>query len=205
MNLNTQIRAQDFVLKKEVATDLLKKIGLIMTFVVLMGISANSFIYLPYTPVPLTLQVLTVLASGIFLGSRLAFFSQLSYIMLGLAGFPIFAGFKSGIAALLGPTGGFIIGFIFAAAITGYIYERAENSKFSKNILCFFACASGLACIYMLGFIYLYLLFSATLSLSSAVHIFNLAVRPFVLMDLFKIMIIIYMNKVIAKNEKDLL
>jgi hypothetical protein len=50
MNLNTQIRAQDFVLKKDVATDFLKKIGLIMTFVVLMGISANSFIYLPYTP-----------------------------------------------------------------------------------------------------------------------------------------------------------
>jgi hypothetical protein len=53
--------------------------------------------------------------------------------------------------------------------------------------------------------LYIFIYCFLQLSLSSAVHIFNLAVRPFVLMDLFKIMIIININKVIAKNEKDLL
>ncbi len=205
MNINTEFTAQDFILKKELYAGYLKKIILVFTFIILMGISANSFIYLPYTPVPVTLQVLTVLASGIFLGSKLAFFSQLSYIMLGLAGFPIFAGFKSGITALLGPTGGFIIGFVFAAYITGLMYERGKNRKFPKSIFCFLSCCLGLAFIYLFGFLYLYLLVATHFSFASALSIFKLAVMPFVLMDLFKIMIIVNMNKVILKNEKNLL
>jgi biotin transport system substrate-specific component len=192
MNYHSDLRLGEIILKKDIFNSLVKKTALVLTIIILMAVSANSFIYLPYTPIPLTLQVLTVLASGIFLGSRLAFFTQLSYIMLAIAGFPLLAGFKSGIAALAGPTGGFIIGFLFAAYITGYVYEKKDRSRLSESLMCFLSCSLGLLLIYLFGFIYLYILISKSISLGSAANI-------------FKIIIIVNINKVITKNEKSLL
>ncbi|MGZ8551700.1 MAG: biotin transporter BioY [Chitinophagaceae bacterium] len=141
------------------------KISYTLVFAMLMAISANAFVYLPFTPVPITMQVLTVLISAIALGGRLAFLSQLQYAIAGLLGAPVFAGFKSGPSALMGPTGGYIMGFMAAAFISGYIYENnlfAAFTKFfrktgSKNsvehsgnrtISMFVSCAVGLLVIY---------------------------------------------------------
>src|SRR4030043_625139 len=95
-----------------------------LVFAVLMAISANSFIYLPFTPIPVTTQVLTVLLSGLFLGSRWALTSQVFYILMGIMGLPVFSGFKNGAALLTGPTVGYVIGFMAAAFVTGYVYEN---------------------------------------------------------------------------------
>jgi len=94
------------------------------TFAILMAVSANSFVYLPFTPVPITMQTLTVLLSSILLGSRWAALGQLEYILMGIAGLPVFAGGRSGLLAIAGPTGGYIIGFVFASFAAGYIYEN---------------------------------------------------------------------------------
>ena len=69
------------------------KLSFSIVFVILMAISANSFIYLPFTPVPMTMQVFTVLMAALVLGSRWALASQVLYIAMGLAGVPVFAGF----------------------------------------------------------------------------------------------------------------
>ena len=94
------------------------------TFAILMAVSANSYVYLPFTPVPITMQTLTVLLSSILLGSRWAAVGQLEYMLMGIGGLPVFAGGRSGLLAIAGPTGGYIIGFVFASFAAGYIYEN---------------------------------------------------------------------------------
>ncbi|MBU4450692.1 MAG: biotin transporter BioY [Actinobacteria bacterium] len=183
----------------------------------LMAISANAFVYLPFTPVPITMQVLTVLISAIALGSRLAFLSQLQYVLAGLLGAPVFAGFKSGLSAIMGPTGGYIMGFLAAAFIAGYIYEnnivgtvtkffRAAGSKNSvehydiRTISMFVSCVAGLLVIYLFGFIHLYGFIYMTVKTAGLLDIFEktlkLGVIPFIMIDFLKILIIINFDKV---------
>jgi len=171
-------------------------------FAALMAISANSFIYLPFTPVPITTQVLTVLLSGLFLGSRWAAISQIIYISIGVMGFPVFSGFKNGIVALAGPTGGYIIGFIAAAFISGYIYENSE--KYSGNtagntISCFISCVAGVIIIHLFGFIhlagYVYNMVGSGSISDILIKTWKMGTEPFLLIDFFKIIFaLIIMN-----------
>jgi biotin transport system substrate-specific component len=163
-------------------------------FAVLMAISANSFIYLPFTPVPITTQVLTVLLSGLFLGSRWALASQALYILMGLIGLPVFSGFKNAALFLTGPTVGYVLGFIAAAFITGYIYENInKNTGHYPGELssCFISCLAGLAMIHFLGFAYLFgylYRIYGTQSISSVlIMTWKLGTRPFLIIDLVKI------------------
>ncbi len=90
----------------------------IATFALLTAIGAFVRVPLPFTPVPITLQTFFVLAAGIYLGGRDAAASQGLYLGLGAAGLPVFAG-GSGLAHLLGPTGGFLLAFPVAAWLVG--------------------------------------------------------------------------------------
>ncbi|PZR00524.1 MAG: BioY family transporter [Cereibacter sphaeroides] len=74
--------------------------------------------------VPVTAQTLGVMLAGAVLGSRLGFAAVALYVVLGLIGLPIFSGGTGGFGVLAGPTGGFLIGFPFAAFVTGFIVER---------------------------------------------------------------------------------
>ena len=180
------------------------QISYTLAFAMLMAISANAFVYLPFTPVPITMQVLTVLISAIALGSRLAFLSQLQYVLAGLLGAPVFAGFKSGPSALMGPTGGYIIGFLAAAFIAGYIYENnivGAVTKFFKRIgpknsvehydirtiSMFVSCVIGLLVIYTCGFIHLYGFIYMTARTAGLLDIFEKTLKfgviPFIMID----------------------
>jgi len=131
-----------------------------LIFAFLMVISANSFIYLPFTPVPITTQVLTVIFSGLFLGSRWALASQTLYILMGLMGLPVFSGFKNAALFLTGPTVGYVVGFVAAAFITGYIYENLSKKvdySLSDLSFCFISCLAGVALIHLFGFAYLFI------------------------------------------------
>jgi biotin transport system substrate-specific component len=176
-------------------SNFLIKIAFSFAFAVTMAISANIFLYIPVTPVPITLQTLTVLLSGIFLGSKFASLSQIQYLLLGITGLPVFAGFKSGINVLSGPTGGYLIGFIFAAYITGYIFENFNNYFKNKIYLSLIACLSGLLIIYLSGFIhlffYLYCIIGKPELKFLALKTFNLAVKPFISVEFIKLFIII--------------
>lgn len=177
------------IILKSLKKNILIKLTLSAAFTMLMVLSANIFVYLPFSPVPLTFQVLTVLLSSIILGGKWALFSQASYLFLGLAGLPVFSGFKNGIAALTGPTGGYIIGFLAASYITGYIYNSINNKNRASV---FISCFAGLIFIYFFGYIHLtsYLVAGSGLSINIFTKSFKLAIMPFIIFDLIKIFLI---------------
>ena len=86
---------------------------------------AQVSIPLPFTPVPVTLQPFAVLTTGAALGSRKGALSLLVYALAGMAGAPVFAGGTSGAATVLGPLGGYLIGFVVAAYLVGLLAERS--------------------------------------------------------------------------------
>jgi len=103
---------------------------------------------LPFTPVPITGQTFGVLLLGALLGSRYGTAVVIAYVLQGLIGLPVFAGWKGGIAALFGPTGGYIFGFVFAAFVVGWLLENGWSRCFSFT---FAALLIGNATIYAFG------------------------------------------------------
>ncbi|MCX8175776.1 MAG: biotin transporter BioY [Candidatus Bathyarchaeota archaeon] len=106
-------------------------LALASTFAALTGIGAYVMIPLPFTPIPVTLQTFFTLLSGVVLGGFRGFLSQLIYVCLGCIGLPVFAGGKAGLPVLLGPTGGYILGFIVSAYIVGRLNELRRNAGFT--------------------------------------------------------------------------
>lgn len=104
--------------------NLIEKFFLSILFSFLTGISAQLYIKLPFTPVPLTFQTFTVLLSGILLGPSFGCISQIIYLVFGLTKIPWFYSFSKG---LMRPTTGYVIGFIFASFIAGYFAERKRK------------------------------------------------------------------------------
>ena len=97
---------------------------------VVTGLAAQIAIPLPWTPVPLTGQTFAVLLSGAVLGAPRAFLAQALYLLEGMAGLPVFAGGGAGVMALAGPTGGYLLAFPFAAAVTGVLAQRGWDRRF---------------------------------------------------------------------------
>src|SRR5258707_1130777 len=100
------------------------RVAQIVGFTLLSVIGAKIRVPIPFTPVPATLQILPVLLAGLFLGARGGAASQIAYLALGLAGVPVFALPGGGPGYLLGPTGGYLIGFVAAAFVTGTVCGR---------------------------------------------------------------------------------
>jgi len=115
-----------------------------------VGLLAQVEVRLPWTPVPVTLQPFGVFLAAAALGSRRAALAMLAYLAEGVAGLPFFAGGAAGPAHLLGPTGGYLLGFVPAAFVIGFLAERGWDrhplSAFAAMVLgsvLLFAC--GLA------------------------------------------------------------
>ncbi len=117
-SLKTQTRAQ--VLR---APGLAAALAATTAFAALTALGARVQFHLPFTPVPVTAQVLCVLLAGGVLGARLGFVSQAQYLAAGLAGLPVFA-HGGGPAYLLGPTGGYLLAFPVAAFAVGAVSRR---------------------------------------------------------------------------------
>ena len=108
----------------------------------------GAYIMIPLPPVPVTMQTLFVDLSGALLGGSLGAMSQVVYILLGVVGLPIFAGGKAGAGVLLGPTGGYLTGFVAGAFVIGKVTAMRE-----KPGLVWLICAMslGIAVVYILG------------------------------------------------------
>lgn len=154
---------------------LIEKIVFSSVFAFLTGVSAQIVIRLPFTPVPITGQVFMVLLSSVLLGKQQACLSQVLYIAGGISGIPWFAGGQSGI--LLIPSFGYIIGFVPAAYITGYLIEGKV-----KNIsTCILSMLVGIAMIYLFGAVWFSFLMGTGLK-----ETINMAVLPFIPVDILK-------------------
>ena len=79
---------------------------------------------IPISPVPISLTNLVIFFMAYILGMKLSVASYVLYLLLGTVGLPVFSGFSGGVGKLLGPTGGYLIGFIFLAAIAGFFVEK---------------------------------------------------------------------------------
>jgi len=109
---------------------------------------AQIRIPLPFTPVPITGQTFGVLLAGALLGSRYGTAVVLSYVLQGAIGLPVFSGLKGGIATLLGPTGGYILGFIPSAFLVGWLLEMGWYKSLGTIFAAFLI---GNAIIYFFG------------------------------------------------------
>jgi biotin transport system substrate-specific component len=103
------------------------KLAGVIAFVGLTIVAAKFAVPLPGTPVPLSLQTLAVTLAGAVLGARLGAASQVTYLALGIAGLPVFAA-GGGLAYLAGPTGGYLLAFPIAAALTGWLLNSAGEA-----------------------------------------------------------------------------
>ena len=124
-----------------------KKLILYALFAALTAVCSMISIPLPFTPVPINLATLSVFLAGGILGSKGGAISQSVYVLLGAIGLPVFHSFTGGLGILTGPTGGYIIGYIAAAWLTGFMAETLGNG-FYKNII---SMITGLAACYALG------------------------------------------------------
>jgi len=158
----------------------LQKFLLVAAGTVVLTISAK--IQVPFWPVPMTMQSYVVLTLGMALGGRLAGYTVLLYLIEGLAGLPVFAGTPEkgiGIAYILGPTGGYLLGFFAAGVVTGRLAEMGWDRKIPSA---FVAAFIGMAIIYGFGMAWL----------SSFVGVektWTLGAAPFLLGDFFKVLL----------------
>jgi biotin transport system substrate-specific component len=128
----------------------LRALILIVLGTALLTLSAKVNLLLPY--VPMTLQTLVVLVIGAAYGWRLGSATVIAYLAEGAIGFPVFAGPAGGLAPLLGPTGGYLLGFVAAAFVTGWLSERGWDRSVPRL---FVAMGFGHVLILAAGFVWL--------------------------------------------------
>jgi biotin transport system substrate-specific component len=126
----------------------------------------GAYIVIPLPLVPITMQTFFVSLGAALLGGALGALSQVIYVLIGVIGFPVFAGGKAGFAVLLGPTGGYLAGFIVGGYVMGKLIEMKERPGFI-----WMACAMiiGHGVLYALGVAQL--MFVAKLSLGKAIAV----------------------------------
>jgi biotin transport system substrate-specific component len=161
---------QTLTLQKTIVKDL--SLCLLGTF--LICLSGGIAIPLWFTPVPLVTQNGVVLLTGALLGSRRAALSVFAFLALGALGLPVFTKGNGGFHIFLGPTGGYLIGYLISAVVTGYMIEKGRSILSSLTI--------GAFVIYFCGVTVL----STFIGLKKALL---LGVLPFVIGDILKILI----------------
>ncbi len=109
---------------------------------------AQVRIPLPFTPVPITGQTFGVLLAGALLGHRYGTAVVMAYLLQGAFGLPVFSGWKGGLVAFFGPTGGYLLGFVPAAFLVGWLLERGWAKTFHRTLA---ALLLGNAVIYAFG------------------------------------------------------
>lgn len=140
-------------------------------------ISVCAWISIPLS-VPITLQTFAVCLTAGLLGWKRGTLTVIVYILLGMAGLPVFSGFKSGIAAVTGPTGGYIAGFVLTALIIGFAADKI-GKKVWQNVIFM---AIGIIVCYFFGTVWFCTAYKVSFASALAA-----CVAPFLLFDAVKI------------------
>ncbi len=159
----------------------LRDIGLVLAGTALLVLGSRISVPLPGSPVPFTLQTLAVLLVGGALGLRRGAISAVLFIALGVVGLPVFAESRHGLDVILGTTGGYLLGFVVAAALVGRLaelgWDRHLGGSVGMNLL-------GTAVVYLVGVPWLAV--TAGVSLGQAV---SLGLVPFLVGDAIKLLV----------------
>jgi biotin transport system substrate-specific component len=160
------------------------RLGSMLFLTGLTAVAAQVSFHIPFTPVPLTLQPMIVLVGSAALGARLGASSQLLYLVLGIAGLPVFAAspiLPQGFGRLLGPTGGYLLAYPVAAFVTGYLAERGFDRRYLTSLV---AMCAGLLTLFMGGVAWLAFFAAAPVGIAAALAT---GLYPFVVPDLIKV------------------
>ena len=163
-----------------------EQIGAVAFVTAFTAVAAQLSIPLPFTPVPFTFQPMVVLVGAAALGARLGLASQVLYLMLGLAGLPVFAAsplLPQGAARLLGPTGGYLMAYPIAAFVTGWLAERGFDRRYLTAVI---AMAAGLAVIFTGGLSWLAMVLRPADGFAGAARV---GFTPFIAGDLIKLFV----------------
>ncbi len=147
-------------------------------FAALTAILSQISIPLPFTPVPINLATLSVITAGALLGKKGGAISQIVYLFLGAIGLPVYSNFSSGIGVLVGPTGGYLVGYVIAAFVVGLICENSKDTLVIKII----SMSLGIISCYTIGTSW-YMLITGT----GMIEALLACVVPFILGDIVKI------------------
>jgi len=155
-------------------------------------LAISSKIQTPFTLVPATMQTFVVMFIGIALGYKLATLTVVLYLIEGSFGLPVFAK-GGGVGYLLGPTGGYLIGFIFTAFFAGHINLKKDP------LVIFIYLLFSVSIIYILGLLGLwnYMGFDKNFT-----EVFSVGAKPFLLIEIYKILILTVLSKQILKFRK---
>tara|TARA_B100000029_G_C17468935_1_gene921266 strand:+ start:714 stop:1277 length:564 start_codon:yes stop_codon:yes gene_type:complete len=163
---------------------------------VIMGsilITISAKIKIPFYPVPMTMQTFVILLIGITFGYKIGLATVALYLFEGMMGLPVFASSPEkgiGLAYFLGPTAGYLLGFLFAVYFAGFF-------KYNNDFLnTFFKLVFSVSIIYILGLIWL-----GTL-IGWDKPIFKLGAQPFLLAELFKILLLVFLTPTLIKLKK---
>jgi biotin transport system substrate-specific component len=162
-----------------------ERAGAVLFVTVLTAIAAQISIPLPFTPVPFTFQPMVVLVGAAALGSRLGMVSQIVYLGLGIAGLPMFAAsplLPQGAARLLGPTGGYLMAYPFAAFVAGRLAERGFDRRYLTAVV---AMICGLGVVFAGGILWLAFFAQPANGVSGAIRV---GFTPFIAADLLKLL-----------------
>lgn len=168
----------------------MKRAGMIALGVALMWLSAK--IRVATEPVPVTMQTLVVMAIGLAYGARMGAATMIAYLALGMTGEPVFAGTPEkgvGLGYMLGATGGYLVGFVAAAGLVGWLAERGWDRSALKTAG---AMAAGLLALYACGAAWLAFgfpltAFGAAFSGIGVEKAFQFGVMPFIWIDSLKL------------------
>lgn len=130
---------------------LIGEVFLIFLLSLLVSISAQIKVILPFTPVPITFQTFVVLMISMILGRYRSAIVMITYILKGIIGIPVFCS-GLGLTYILGPTGGYIVGFLVSSYIVGWLSEIGYSKSFYKTVV---AMLIGNSIIYLFGVLWL--------------------------------------------------
>lgn len=171
---------------------------------VLIAVSAAliticSWITIPIGPVPFTLQTLGILAVLMTIGGKRGTIAILVYLLLGLVGVPVFAGFKGGAASLLGPTGGFLVGFILSGALyfilEKFVFKRLMTTMPRRML---FGIVNSLifeVVLYTVGVIWFMTVYAAKTGPIGLGAVMEMCVIPFIIPDIVKLIVAVLIGE----------
>ena len=204
------------LIKQNTQSQIIKSLFVIFLGSIILTISAK--IKVPFYPVPMTMQTFVVVLIGVTLGWKLGLATVFAYLFEGAIGIPVFAGTPEkglGVAYLMGPTGGYLFGFLVATYVAGsFKYDNCfDSQKFKlakENLPYFLALRSAITLpykniiklIFSVSFIYIFGLLWLGFLIGWDKPIFQLGAYPFLLSELFKMLILAYIAGFFYKVKK---